>query len=252
MKSKQTLTLTLATVLLSGCAGVATVNHQVPDADPFAYTNKKVQYFNDKVDSFVLKPLAKGYQAVIPETPRLGVRNFFNNLSLVPATANSLLQLDIPRAAKSTTRFVLNSTLGIFGFFDPATDIGFEADSNSFGDTLIHYGVTYSPYVVIPFLGPSTVRDTLGRFADHYTQPVLYLDGGPAQTGSLALDFVSQRAGLLSGEDVIKGLAVDRYTFFKNAYLQQRAKVGATPVAQAVIEDAALPSFTEEYVDDFE
>ncbi len=201
---------------LSGCA------HNNP-RDPLEPFNRRVYIFNDTVDKMVLKPIATGYRAVLPQFVRTGVRNFFSNLDDITVIVNSILQFKIPQAASDTGRFVINTTLGVLGFVDVATHFGLEKHNEDFGQTLGYWGLGSGPYLVVPFLGPSSVRDGIGRLADGYTTDVvLQVDYIRARNIALGTRVVSQREQLLDSEKILDTAALDRYSFIRDAYLQRR------------------------------
>lgn len=177
--------------------------------------------FNDTVDRAVLKPVAKSYQEHVPAQMRRGVRNFFSNLGMPIVIANDLLQFK-PRAALSATgRFLLNSTVGLAGFFDPATRLGLREHDEDFGQTLGRWGVPEGPYLVLPFLGPSSLRDAPSLYADALIDPTYQTIETPEQYGAIALEAIDIRARLLDADEAIAG-AFDPYAFVREAWLQRR------------------------------
>jgi len=205
-------------VLLAGCAGRVAVEDRHPD-DPWEGFNRSVFTFNDTLDRAVLKPVARGYRWATPQPVQTGVGNFFSNLGEIRTTLNSLLQGKPGNAGRSTSRFLINSTVGIAGLWDVATPMGVSAEREDFGQTLGVWGVSEGPYLVLPLLGPSTVRDTGGLPLDMVTYPVYYVENDKVRYGLTALRIVDVRAGLLDQEELIQG---DRYTFIRDAYLQRR------------------------------
>ena len=205
-------------VLLAGCAGRVAVEDRHPD-DPWEGFNRSVFTFNDTLDRAVLKPVARGYRWATPQPVQTGVGNFFSNLGEIRTTLNSLLQGKPGNAGRSTSRFLLNTTVGIAGLWDVATPMGVTAEREDFGQTLGVWGVGEGPYLVLPLLGPSTVRDTGGMPLDMVTYPVYYVENDKVRYGLTALRIVDIRAGLLDQEELIQG---DRYTFIRDAYLQRR------------------------------
>ncbi|SEM66957.1 MlaA family lipoprotein [Nitrosomonas marina] len=216
---------------LSGCA--STQNPQ----DPLESMNRAVFEFNEIVDDNVIEPVARNYVRFVPEPIRLVVGNAFSNANDVVVTANSILQLNFESAAASATRFVINTTFGLFGAIDIASDISEASDLNiskrneDFGQTMGHYGIATGPYIVIPFLGPSTVRDAVGIGVDslvaHPVTTIVYLDSintldaairTPVAMG-MALD---ARAQLLDVDKTLEEAALDKYEFVRDAYLQRR------------------------------
>ena len=187
--------------------------------DPWIGYNRVMFDINDTIDAYTLKPIAIGYKAVTPSFIRTGVHNFFNNVSDTRNFANNLLQGKVRDAGVDTTRFILNTTLGVVGVFDVATAMGLQANDEDFGQTLGVWGVPNGPYVVLPLLGPSTVRDSVGKLPDGLLATGLFIDHVPTRNVTFAVNLVDVRAELLSAERLISG---DRYTFVRNAYLQTR------------------------------
>jgi len=204
-------------------AGVTFGAHVVAAAepsDPLEGFNRGAQAFNDTADRFVLKPVAKGYKKVVPETLRHGVGNFFDNLFYPLVIVNQLLQGKVKEGVSDTGRFLMNSTLGLGGFFDPASRAGMPAHEEDFGQTFAKWGIGSGPYLVIPFLGPSDVRDGTGSLLTYVVNPTRYIiTDDTARYSLMALNFVQIRAGLLDAEKLISG---DRYIFLRDAFLQRR------------------------------
>ncbi|GIZ12067.1 VacJ family lipoprotein [Pseudomonas sp. NCCP-436] len=187
--------------------------------DPWEGVNRAIFRFNDTLDTYALKPIAKGYQAVTPQFLEDGVHNVFGNIGDVGNLANNLLQAKFHDAGVDTGRLIINTTFGLLGFFDVARHMGLQKNDEDFGQTLGAWGVDSGPYVVIPLLGPSTVRDTFSRVPDSFLTPYPYMDHVPTRNVTLAVDVVDTRASLLSAENLISG---DKYIFIRNAYLQNR------------------------------
>jgi len=183
--------------------------------------NRSVAKFNDKADEWILKPVTEGYKKITPDPIEKGVSNFFSNLKEIVNIPNDLLQGKFKQAANDTGRLLMNSTFGLAGLFDPASSVGLEkSDGEDFGQTLAVWGVPEGPYIVIPFLGPSTLRYLPGRYLDStYLSPVNDIDHIRTRNAFLGLEAVNDRAALLESEKFISG---DRYTFIKDAYLQYR------------------------------
>lgn len=208
----------LAAALLSGCATTASMEERHPD-DPWEGFNRRVFAFNDALDRAILKPVAQGYRTVTPQPVQTGVGNFFSNLGEVRTALNSLLQGKPGNAGIATSRFLINTTIGIGGLWDFATHMEITGRDEDFGQTLAVWGVPEGPYLVLPLLGPSTVRDTSGLPVDMVTYPIYYLDDTTLEVSLLALRVVDGRSRLLDQEDLIRG---DRYSFIRDAWLQQR------------------------------
>jgi len=188
-------------------------------ADPWEGMNRRVFEFNELMDRNLLRPVAKGYRRVAPKFVNAGVSNFFGNLAEVPSFVNHLLQGRVADAGTDSGRFIVNSTLGLLGLFDVASKAGIEKRDTDMGVTLGKWGSGPGPYLMLPFLGPGTVRDTVGRIADYPLHPLNQLESDPARWGLRATDIVDLRADLLDVEDLITG---DRYIFLRNLYLQRR------------------------------
>jgi phospholipid-binding lipoprotein MlaA len=209
----------LAALALSGCA-----TGNAPKADPFEGINRGTFAFNDAVDAAVLKPVAKAYQAVMPEFVRSGVSHVFTNVGEVAGSVNSLLQGKPVEAASSAGRFLVNSTLGILGLFDVATPMGLDRHDEDFGQTLGTWGVGSGPYLVIPLMGPSTVRDATGRGVDSFLGWARRVDHIPTRNSAYAVEVIDVRAHLLGAGQTLEEAALDKYQFLRDAYLQRRLR----------------------------
>ncbi len=189
--------------------------------DPWQGFNRAMFSFNDTLDRWFLKPLAKGYKAVMPDPLETGVSNIFSNVLEVPNVVNGVLQGDLKGAGHDTGRLLVNTTLGLGGLLDVAQYMNLPADEREdFGQTLAVWGVGQGPYLVLPFLGPSTVRDGLGKPIDWYTDPTNYIDHVPTDNTVKGISLLNTRAQLLSLE---KNLTGDKYIFIRDVYLQRRA-----------------------------
>lgn len=187
--------------------------------DPWESFNRPIFTFNDTLDTYALKPLAQGYQYITPDPVEDGVSNFFGNLGDVKNLANDLLQGKFEEAGIDTARVLFNSTIGVLGIFDVASRMDLKRSDEDFGQTMGAWGVGSGPYLVLPFLGPSTVRDAVGKLPDNYVEPYRYVNDVPVRNSAFGLNVVQTRATLLSAEKLIIG---DKYTFIRNAYLQNR------------------------------
>lgn len=208
--------------------------------DPFESYNRTMYGINKTVDKYTLKPIAKGYRAITPDPVEQGVNNFFGNLGDVLTLTNNLLQFDFHEAAHDGARVVWNTTLGIGGIFDVASGMGLEKQKEDFGLTLRKWGVPAGPYLVLPFLGPSTSTDAVGKIGDYYAHPVTYIDWNDYRTTAAvtALGVINLRANLLDAENVADGASTDEYSFVKSSYLQYRAaQVRGGTVDQQVDDD---------------
>jgi phospholipid-binding lipoprotein MlaA len=213
--------LTLITVvmmtLLTGCA-------TLDNNDPLEAINRGVYKFNDVSDKAVFKPIAGAYKAVMPSPIRSGVSNFFANLRTFVTAINQVLQFKFNKAAESAGRFVINSTIGIAGLFDVASKQGVPQYKEDFGQTLGYWGVGNGAYLVIPFIGPSTIRDTTGMVAESFTvDPLSYVNDPATRNTLYGTMFISKRAEMLPGSDLLDEAALDPYSFMRDAYLQRRA-----------------------------
>ena len=203
------------TALLAGCAG--------PNPrDPYEGYNRAMFKFNDTVDEYALKPAATAYRNVLPSFVQTGVNNFFSNLGDAWTTINDVMQGKGQQGLSDLSRFALNSTVGILGLFDVASDAGLPKHKEDFGQTLGTWGVGSGPYLVLPLLGPSTVRDTAALPLDikgdiwGYKEPVYLRNTG------IAIRTVDIRANLLDASSLLEDAALDRYEFIRDGFLQRR------------------------------
>jgi phospholipid-binding lipoprotein MlaA len=201
---------------LAGCASA----HN--PADPLEPLNRSMYKFNDKVDKAVLKPVAQGYSAVMPSLGKTMVSNFFSNLEDVSVTLNDLLQLKLEQAASDGMRFIVNSTIGVFGLIDVASMGPLKKNYEDFGQTLGKWGIGSGAYLVLPILGPSSLRDGIGRFVDTASNPTQQLDDMQTRNQLYIGQGISRRAELLDREKVLDDAMLDPYEFIRDAYLQRR------------------------------
>ncbi len=213
--------LLLLCLSLVGCASLPP-NAQRDPRDPWERMNRATFKFNDGFDKAVYRPVAKGYVRITPLPVRTSISNFMDNLAYPVTIVNDLLQLKFPRFGRDTTRFLVNSTVGIGGLFDVASRSGLDKTENDLGQTFGHWGAGPGPYLVVPFLGPSDVRDGLGRVGDIWLDPRHYIKNSWISWPLWGLDVIDLRARLLSS-DYLLDSAYDRYAFLRNAYLQRRA-----------------------------
>lgn len=212
------LVLLLAGFLLT--ASFSSVSSAEDEVDPWNKYNRAMFAFNDVADRFLLKPLAKGYVFITPNFVEKGVDNIVGNVMEVPTVLNDLLQGKGKQAANDTGRFLINSTIGLIGFFDVAQHMGLKpSDGEDFGQTLAVWGVRQGPYVILPFIGPSTLRDGIALPVDWYSDPRSYVEHVPTRNTNRGISLLNTRANLLELEKHITG---DRYTFIRDAYLQRR------------------------------
>jgi phospholipid-binding lipoprotein MlaA len=205
--------------LLPACAALPSGERD--PRDRFERTNRAIYAFNDALDRGIAKPVAKAYVKVAPAPVRTGLGNFFRNLTYPTVIVNDLLQLKPTGFATDTARLVVNTTVGIGGLFDPASKLGLPAGDEDFGQTLGRWGVPPGPYVMLPFIGPSSVRDTVGWVGDQFTDPKTYISNSYVRYGVTGASLVDKRAGLLATEDVLNH-SFDPYAFIRNAYLKRR------------------------------
>lgn len=215
----QKVVLALFALLLAGCATVPSGKRD--PRDPWEGFNRASYKFNDALDRAIAKPVAKGYKKVTPRVVRTGVSNFVSNLGTLTTVVNDVLQGKMKQAGHDSGRFLLNSTLGLAGLFDPASAAGLERNDEDFGQTLGKWGVKSGPYLMLPILGPSTVRDTFARIPDQFTYPVNYLEDDSTRIIIRGVDFLDLRAGLLDLEPQLEK-SYDKYAFIRNAWLQRR------------------------------
>jgi phospholipid-binding lipoprotein MlaA len=244
------LRLGAVAMAIAACAGCSTVRS--PDArDPWEGLNRATFEFNDGFDKALLRPVAEGYRFVLPSFARNAVSNFFSNLNDPWVALNQLMQGKVERAIDDLGRFVWNSTFGLLGLIDVATDMGLPKHKEDFGQTLAVWGVDFGPYLVIPILGPSSVRDGAGLVADAFAylpwQIPKWADFDHRVTWQWSLtglDLVQTRASLLDATDLLEEAALDRYAFLRNAYFQRRRSLiydGNPPPLPADKQSSAAP-----------
>ena len=235
--------------VLTGCS--STAQQQQEHSDPLESINRPIWTFNwQYLDKYVVEPASRNYVEYTPPVLRNGLFNIAKNLEEPATVINDLLQLKFADAAQSTGRFVLNSTVGIFGFFDPASDFGWLRKREEFGEVLGVYGVNDGAYIMLPALGPSSARDLTGLYVDQLYWPMAIIDFWP-NVVRLTIKGLETRASLADQESLIND-SLDSYTFIKNAYFQNmRYKVydGNPPVEENTDEDDELESFMDE-IDD--
>lgn len=235
--------LALGAGTLAGCATGPTADPRDP-LEPF---NRSMISFNETVDKAVLKPVATAYTEVLPSPVRTGVNNFFANLGDAWSFVNNVLQLRAEPALNSLVRFNVNTFFGLGGVLDIATDMRIERSKQDFGLTLARWGMPSGPYLVLPLLGPSTVRDTAALPADWYGDLARQVDPVSDRNMLYALRIVDTRASLLNAGNVLEGAALDKYSFTRDAYLQMRAERAQKPGADAGhADEGRLPPEPEE------
>ena len=202
--------------LLAGCASSGNPK------DPIEGFNRAMFAFNEGLDAAIIKPVATGYEAVLPSPVRTGVTNFFSNIEDLFIGVNNLLQGKVPQAFSDLGRVVINSTIGLLGVIDFATDAGLEKHDEDFGQTFGRWGVGNGAYVVIPVFGSRTVRDTVGLVLDVAADPVANHRPKGSRDVALVLRLVNDRAKLLPADKVVEEAALDKYSYMRDAYLQRR------------------------------
>ena len=205
-------------LLLQGCAS----GPHATARDPFEPMNRGVSKFNDAMDRAVLKPAATAYQAVTPPVVRTGVSNFFNNLSDAWSFVNTVVQLKPRESVDNFLRVAVNTFIGVGGLFDLASEMNIERHPEDFGQTLGRWGVPAGPYLVLPFLGPSTVRDTFAIGVESKADIVLNIQNVPTRNSLEVLRALETRANLLRAGNVLDEAALDKYSFLRDVYLQKR------------------------------
>ncbi len=233
----KTMLLVASLALLPSCATQA-------NKDPLEGMNRGIYKFNDVADKVLIKPVASAYQTVAPSPVRKGVNNFFDNLGSITTVFNDLLQFKFAQAMTDAGRFVINSTVGLAGFIDVASMDNVPKHKEDFGQTLGHWGVADGAYLVLPILGPSSLRDTTGLVFDlATTDPIAYAHrkGDVRLHNQLRVaQLIDKRAELLTATDLIDEASLDPYAFTRDAYLQRRA---------SLVQDGLVP---EEFIQDDE
>lgn len=219
MNNMRNILVILFLVLGTGCASVEKGN--IDNSDPYEGGNRKVYGFNDSLDRNIMQPIAKGYVKVTPEFFRTGVSNFFANLSYLNVILNSFLQGKFEQGFSDTGRFLFNSTLGIGGLFDVATPMGLEEHNEDLGQTFAEWGIDQGAYLNIPFMGPNTARNTPDYATSALTNPLTYI-GSLVVLPVAVLNLINTRAELLEATDIVEDAALDKYSFTREAYLQDR------------------------------
>jgi phospholipid-binding lipoprotein MlaA len=215
----RTVLMFLGLIVLTGCASTGEF---ADPRDPWEGFNRTMFSFNETVDDALIKPLAKGYKAVVPVPVDRGITNFFNNLGDLGSAVNNLLQFKLQRAGSDLGRVAFNTTLGVLGFFDVATNMNLPRYGEDFGQTLGVWGSSPGPYIVLPLLGPSNGRDAIGLVVDWFTDPVSYIEDDGVRLALKSLWFVDTRADLLNASNLVEQAALDPYEFVRDAYLQKR------------------------------
>lgn len=203
-------------VLLNGCATTGMAK------DPLEGYNRAMFAFNDGLDRAIVKPLAQGYVAYLPAPLRTGVANFYGNIADVFISVNNLLQGKLPDALSDIERVAVNTTVGLLGVLDVASDLGLEKHDEDFGQTFGRWGVGDGPYIMLPILGPRTMRDAFAHILDSGVDPITQLDNVPARNSLFVIRGISDRSDYLAADKIVQEAALDRYAYIRDAYLQRR------------------------------
>lgn len=231
----------VALVLLAGCASAPGADPR----DPWERYNRSMYSFNEAVDTAVLKPVATAYRDVLPQPVRTGVSNFFGNLGDAWSFVNNVLQAKPEGALHSFWRVVVNTTVGLGGVLDPASEMHLERHREDFGQTLGRWGAESGPYLVLPILGPSTLRDTIALPVDYLGRPQAQIQDVPVRNSLTVLEVIDTRARLLGVEQLLNQAALDPYTFQRDAFLQKRASDihdGNPPEERYDLDEPAAPT----------
>ena len=237
-----------AAILLASCAHSNTPHYEM--SDPFEGTNRAVFSFNQAVDDAVIHPVVKGYRAVVPEPGRQGIRNFLRNLKTPTRFANQVLQGDVEGAMTEIMRGLINSTFGIAGLFDFAQYAGLKHEGEDFGQTLAVWGVGHGPYLVVPFLGPSSLRDYAGYALDSFADPLrIYLDNIDESEwyyAKVGADYLDLRESLIDVLEDLEYSSIDYYASVRSTYYQRRNAM-INDHDRGHQDDTALPDFDEDF-----
>ena len=219
--ARQTVALAVVIAMCTLSLGCATTSKPDRNVDPLESINRPIYKFNTVVDKYILRPVAKGYDYVTPQPIRTGVSNFLDNFGYPVVILNSFLQGKGGQGVSDVGRFLVNSTVGIAGIFDPATHIGLEAHEEDFGQTFAKWGFAEGPYIMVPLLGPRTIRSGVGTLADIQVDPTIQLQDTSVRDKILIMWTIDSRANLLPVDEQINA-AFDPYLFVRDAYLQNR------------------------------
>ncbi|MGE4341063.1 MAG: VacJ family lipoprotein [Pigmentiphaga sp.] len=236
--------LPLVVALLA--AGCATVPGEPDPRDPLEPMNRTIYRVNSELDEHVFIHVVHAYRDIVPPPVRSCVRNMFGNLRDVWSAANSFMQLRVPDGINTVGRVLMNSSLGVLGCFDPASEVGVARINNDFGTTLGVWGVGAGPYLVLPLLGPSTARDGVGMVADFYGNVLTYSDNIRLKNTLRGISLIDQRANLVGTLELVDQLALDPYTFVRDAYLQRRMIQIRGRDAEFDLPDYSLPDYEDE------
>ena len=221
MKGLRIIIIGLIALMISGCATYSG-NAMTNSSDPWQAVNRPVFAVNDTFDKMLFKPLAKGYDALTPDPVQNSITNFFSNLGEIDNAINNLFQGKPVQFATSIGRLAINSTVGIAGLFDVAAYVGLERAQEDLGQTFGTLGMQAGPYVVLPLLGSSSIRDLPGRIVSMYINPLSWLDDVSFRNIMVGVNTVDSRANLLAKEDIASEISNDKYTLYRDAFLEER------------------------------
>ena len=245
------LILIFSITLLSACASVP---GGPTEGDPFESYNRAMFSFNDTLDEYILKPVAEGYDAILPRPAKTGVSNFFNNINDIFVVLNDILQFKFQQAFEDASRLVLNSTIGLYGLIDVATPMGLPKHNEDLGQTLATWGVADGPYIVLPFFGSHTLRDTSDIIILAAYYPTNEIENKDVLYGTIFLKTIDTRYKLLKVSRIVEQAALDEYSFVRDAYLQNRRNLiydgnppeeENTPPPESSAEDLELENLLE-------
>jgi len=245
------LILIFSITLLSACASVP---GGPSEGDPFESYNRAMFSFNDTLDEYILKPVAEGYDAILPRPAKTGVSNFFNNIGDIFVVLNDILQFKFQQAIEDASRLVFNSTIGLYGLIDVATPMGLPKHNEDLGQTLATWGVADGPYIVLPFFGSRTLRDTSDVIFLATYDPIYDIENKEALYGTIFLKTIDTRYKLLKVSRIVEQAALDKYSFIRDAYLQNRKNLiydgnppeeENTPPPESSAEDLELENLLE-------
>ncbi len=232
MKLLSIIFLLTSCLFISACAN----NQHKEPQDPWQGVNRGIYQFNDTLDRAILKPIAQGYDKVMPKPVDKGIDNIFSNIGDVVVLLNDILQLKLKQSVSDTGRLLVNTTLGLGGIFDVASPLGMPKHNEDFGQTLGRWGTPSGPYIVLPFMGPSTVRDSIGRLPDGAVNNVVLNEIGIDELDERliysGIAIVNTRQGLLGASDLLDNSGADPYTFLRESYLQRRVQLVNDGIAQ--------------------
>ena len=211
--------LLILLLVTTGCATTSKLSGDFNPDDPYEKSNRKVFEFNNKIDKLFLRPVTDFYDKATPEFAQTSITNFFANLDDIRISINNLLQGNVVESMSDITRFFINSIFGLGGFFDVASEMGLEKHSEDFGQTLGKWGAKPGPYLMLPFLGPSTTRDAFTFVGDTALAPALSLDDNAARVGLISLDLINTYSAFTGIADIE---SKDQYAFLRDAYLERR------------------------------